>query len=1095
MKRITNGSFIKLHNHTARGSLLDSILTVKSLVEFAKENKEESIAITNHGKMHDYIDFYKECVKNEIKPIIGNEIYEVESLNGDTSKRYHLVLLAKNTKGLRNLYKICSDAHLKFFYYKPIIDLDYIKENNLGEGIICLTACQAGRLSRGLIQGQDMKSYYDKLDSIFDYTVIELQAHNTEDQIKANSKILEFANKYNLPYTITCDAHMRTKEEQEMHGIFVSINQDREVGEAYDGCYLQTKEDLFNEMSDTLSHDVLNNCIKESQNISNMIEVVDVGLENDNQMPDISKLLPKEFKNTQEWFDFLIEEGYKKRGHNIKDQDFQKIRKERLKEERHVLKELDYIDYFIMCHLLLKEAKKRNIPVGFGRGSAGGCLSAYYMFITEIDSITWDLDFSRFANLGRRSMADFDLDISKRHRKEMIQISMELFGESHVAPICTFNTMSTKVAIRDIGKVLDANKTYDIPYIIRDKVAKMIPTIKTIDDLGEETEKDVLLRDILFKNKELEKYYKKFPRWFEYVMKLEGLPKSLGQHAAGVIITPKPIVEYCPLCLNSDKEPMLQLEMHNAMDDIMMIKMDFLGLKSLDVIDDALKFANLTWADIDLQKIDLDDHKVFESIYRTGKTSGIFQMESYEASKMCMECKVDSIEDIIAVNAFNRPGTKDNFPQYVQNKLYNKKADLIHDDLNILFAKTYSVLLYQEQTLGILRYAGFPEEEVDNGRRAIGKKLKDVMKQLKVDLVEGLTSKGWNKKQIDQIWDLILKQAEYSFNRAHSVEYGLLSYITAWLKYYYPIEFMTALMNNDFGNYGKLFKIISEAKNMGIKIKPPYINKADKMFKPDIKNKSILFGLLGVKGIGDKVIDDLINNRPYSSFEDFYDRCGLDISGKIVLIKAGSFGKKKNSIFKQCFDCYKPPREYKPVKGVQPKDLKALCGIEISSKEENYKQKRVDIYNKKRKEIFDKEQEVVYNKNRKEFKKKYMCKKHLWEFETLSMFLTHNPFIQARELLGDNEGLKDGEKYTEVGIIFDIDKKKNKTGKQYAFVEFYNGNKVIELVLWANVYGKYQKGIKKSNIIAVQGVKSGETIVVEKIKPYKVWAKEKGILK
>lgn len=1087
------GNFVHLHTHTPRGSTLDSVLKIDDMVNFAKNHKQNSIAITNHGKMHDYVDFYKTCIKNKIKPIIGNEIYEVESLKGDTSKRFHLVLLAKNQKGLVNLYKISSDAHTKFFYYKPIIDLEYIKENNLGEGLICLTACQAGRMSKGLVTGKDMKPYYDKLNSIFDYVALEIQSHDTKEQLLVNKKIIEFAKKHNAPYVVTCDAHMLNRNNLEVHGIFVEIGQDREVGESYSGCYLQTEEDIYNTLGDSLDKETISKAINETYNISQMIELVDIGLENDNQMPIISKLLPEKFNNIEEWYDSLIQEGYKKRKHDKRDKDFQKARLDRLEEEKCVLKELGYLDYFIMCYLLLKEARKRKIPIGYGRGSVGGCLSAYYMYITEIDSITWDLDFSRFANLGRRSMADVDIDISKRYRKEMIKISKELFGEEYVAPICTFNTLSTKVAIRDIGKVLNEKGIYNIPYVIRDKVAKMIPTIKTLNDLGEEEEKDVLLRDILFQNKELERYYKKFPKWFKYVMELEGLPKSLGQHAAGVIISPKPIVEYCPLCLNSDKEPMLQLEMHNAMDDIGLIKMDFLGLKSLDVVDDALKFANLTWDDIDLQKLDTNDNNIFQNIYQNGNTSGIFQMESYEASKMCMECKVDSIEDVIAVNAFNRPGTKDNFPQYVQNKLYNKSPDLIHEDLGILFAKTYSVLLYQEQTLGIFRYAKFPEEEVDLARRAIGHKEKNTMEKLKVQLVQGLKEKNWQVSQIEKIWNLILKQAEYSFNRSHSVEYGLLSYVTAWLKYYYPLEFMTSLMNNEFGNYGKLFKIINEANSMKIKIKPPHINKANKYFSPNKKDNSIIFGLSGVKGLGKSAVDCIASTRPYKSFKDLVLRSGLNKTAIIALIKAGAFGTNKGKLFKEYFEITFNYKKFKPRKQVTPKELREKCGIEIPTSEKDYKQKRVNIINKFLLEQYENDKEKKHKEEVIAFQQKYMLNKHLWEFETLSMFLTHNPFEKARKYLGNNENVQDGDKITDVGIIVDIDKKKNKKGQQYAFVEFYNGLKVIELALWAHVYGKYRKGITKSNIIVIIGKKNGNVINVEDIKPYNYWMKEKGL--
>ena len=330
----------------------------------------------------------------------------------------------------------------------------------------------------------------------------------------------------------------------------------------------------------------------------------------------------------------------------------------------------------------------------------------------------------------------------------------------------------TKVAIRDVGKVLDEkHEEYKgkIPYKLRDEVAKMIPTIKTINDLGEEEEKDVLLRDILFKNNKLKEVYEQYPLWFKYIMELEGLPKSMGRHAAGTIITPTPVIEYCPLCYDSEGNIMIQLEMHSAMDDLGLTKMDYLGLETVDVIDDTLKMARLTWEDVNIDHLNLNDQEVYDTVYKTGNTIGIFQMESAEARKMCVEAEVDNIEDVIVINAANRPGTKDNFPDYCKNKKYPHEIQVLHEDLKQIFYKTQFVLLYQEQALQLFRYANFPEDEVDNARRAIGKKLKDEMEKLKIKFKEGLLNKNWNEDQINEIWGLMLKQADYSFNRGHKI--------------------------------------------------------------------------------------------------------------------------------------------------------------------------------------------------------------------------------------------------------------------------------------------------------------------------------------
>lgn len=768
--------FCNLHVHDAKGSLLDSILTVQDIVKFAKENGQTAIALTNHGYMTSYVDFVKECNKQGIKPIIGNEAYEVDDMTVKANtkdkreKRYHLILLAKNSVGYHNLIKITSVSCTEGFYGKPRIDLRYIQDNNLGKGIICLTACQAGRLSRLLVEDkfEEADVYYKKLFNIFDNVYCEIQSHSTESQIYANDKIIQFAQKHNYEMVVTTDAHMLDNSYLDAHSVFVRIAEDREVGELYQDCCLQTEEQVMEIMSQSHNKAVIQKAITNTQAVADMIEDIDIGLGTKAIMPKIK--VEDGFESNEAYLRHLVYSTFDEKFGDMPKEE-QQIRRDRIETELKVLYAVDYTDYFIMLYILIKEIRKYNIPLGYSRGSGANCLCLFMLNVTQIDSVKWGLDFSRFANLGRKSMADYDIDISKRHRKEVIKISEDLFGKENVAPIATFNTLSTKVAIRDVGKVLneDNDSPYygQIPYSTRDEVAKMIPTIKTLNDLGEEEEKEVLLKDILSKNERLNSIYSKFPLWFKYVMTIEGLPKSMGRHAAGTLITPEPVISYCPLCYDSEKNIMVQLEMHNAMDDLSLVKMDFLGLESLDTIDDTLKLAGLTWQDVDINHLDLADKEVYDNIYKTGNTIGVFQMESAEARKMCIDAKADNIEDIIVVNAANRPGTKDSFPIYCKNKLFPDKAELVHNDLKPIFQRTQGVLLYQEQALQIFRYAGFPEEEVDNARRSIGKKLKDKMAELETKFREGLTNKEWTKEQQDEIWNLMLKQASYSFNAGH----------------------------------------------------------------------------------------------------------------------------------------------------------------------------------------------------------------------------------------------------------------------------------------------------------------------------------------
>lgn len=1298
MKNEKIDKFVNLHVHSALGSLLDSVAKIPDIVKFAKEHNQIAIALTDHGKMSGFVELYKECKKAEIKPIIGIEAYEVDDMyeKADTKEytqpRYHLLLLAKNKKGLQNLFKIATISNTEGFYKKPLITLDYIKKHNLGEGVICSSACLASRLSRALEQDnwELAEKVALKTKSIFEEYYIEMQSHANDIQMTSNIKHLKLAKKLNIPWLISTDAHMITEDQMDIHSVFIRISQDREVGENYDGCYLQTSDEVVDKFHKYehfgFTFQDIKTGVLNTFKIANEVEDIDIGFHQENQMPKID--IPKEFKDSNEYVEHLIWKGFEEKFKDMSEED-KEIRRQRLNEEIPVIEALHYSDYFIMLQMLTQEAKKRKIPLGYSRGSGANCLCLYCLGITQIDSVRWNLDFSRFANLGRISMADYDMDISKLRRKEMVSISEDLFGKENVAPICTFNTLSTKVAIRDIGKVLneDPNSPYynQIPYNIRDEVAKQIPTIKTLDDLGQEVEKDMLLKDLLSSDPKLQEWYHRFPKWFYYVMYLEGLPKSMGRHAAGTIIAPKPVVDYAPLCYDTEGNPMLQIEMHNAMDDLSLIKMDFLGLETLDIIDEALNIAGLTWQDVDINHLNLADKEVYDNIYKKGNTVSVFQMESAEARNMCIEAQADNIEDIIAINAANRPGTKDQFPDYCRNKLNPESATLIHSDLGEIFKTTNMILLYQEQALQIFRYAGFPENEVDNARRCvdentyilmwngstkkikdlkvgdkilnlgennnivvdtvkqvfdnglqdtfevraqqtksiigtkdhkvltqdgwktigelttsdyvmipkycpnirnnipsnkypcseslfsigaligdgalgdktnihftnsdeelsevycpqtytllraeyipvkvtsikpykkthvydleatnnhnyiandiivhncIGKKLKDKMKDLEVEFRDLLTKKGWTEQQINDLWDLILKQTGYSFNRGHSVSYGLLSYLTAYLKYHYPVEFMTACLNVKADNISKIGILINECYNLNIEVLPPDINKSRKDFTAFPRNRQILFGLLAIKGLGDSMLSVALENRPYKDFEDFLHRSKATSKVVINFIKAGCFGKNKNELLLRYFDYTFPDRVFKPTKTLPKAEiLLNEWGIEKGDRT-NKDESLIREYNDKRKLKFDAEQKEKYNLKLQQFKEKYMQNEYMWEFETLSMFITDNPLKEMSHYITDWNLVKDGEEPCILAVIVDIKRKKDKNNNVFAYLDLYTVNGIIEAIAWSSKYKKYSNLIEKGKCISILGRKNEDKIFVNEIKSFEQWKKDRFI--
>ena len=1096
--------FVNLHVHSAIGSLLDSVARIPDIVKFAKEHNQIAIALTDHGKMSGFVDLYKECKNVGIKPIMGVEAYEVDDMyeKADTKEyvqpRYHLLLLAKNKKGLQNLFKIVTVANTEGFYKKPLITLDYIKEHNLGEGVICSSACMASRLSRALEKDdwELAKEVALKTKSIFENYYIEMQSHANDIQMELNIKHLKLAKELNIPWIITTDAHMITEDQMDIHSVFIRIGQDRDVGENYDGCYLQDSSQVVDhfhqyEHLGFTFQDIKTGVINTFK-IANEVEDIDIGYKQDNQMPEIN--IPEGFKDSNEYVEHLIWEGFEEKFKGMSEEKRQK-RRLRLEEEIPVIEALHYSDYFIMLQMLTKEAQKRKIPLGYSRGSGANCLCLYCLGVTQIDSVRWKLDFSRFANLGRRSMADYDMDIAKNKRKEMVTISEDLFGKENVAPICTFNTLSTKVAIRDIGKVLneDPDSPYynQIPYSIRDEVAKQIPTIKTLDDLGQEVEKDMLLKDLLSTDPKLQNWYHKFPKWFYYVMYLEGLPKSMGRHAAGTIIAPHPITDYAPLCYDTEGNPMLQIEMHNAMDDLSLIKMDFLGLETLDIVDEALNIAGLTWQDVDINHLNLDDKDVYDNIYKRGNTVSVFQMESAEAKSMCIQAQADNIEDIIAINAANRPGTKDQFPDYCENKLHPENAKLIHPDLGKIFKTTNMILLYQEQALQIFRYAGFPEDEVDNARRAIGKKKIDVMAKLEVEFRELLNNKGWTEEQISALWDLILKQTGYSFNRGHSVSYGLLSYLTAYLKYHYPVEFMTACLNIKADNISKIGILINECYNLGIEILPPDVNKSRKDFTAFPKEKRILFGFLAIKGLGLSSITSTLENRPYKHLHDFLDRSGATSKVIISFIKAGCFGAYKRSLLLDYFEYTYPKKQYKPVKTVPTEQvLREQWGI-IKGNRKSKDETLLGEYNYKREQAFKQKERETYDKKLQDFKDKYMQNEYMWEFETLSMFVTDNPLKEMSHYVTDWNLVKDGEEPCILAVIVDIKRKKDKNNNVFAYLDLYTVNGILEAVAWSSKYKKYSDLIEKGKCISILGRKNEGKLFVNEIKSFEQWKKDR----
>jgi DNA polymerase III subunit alpha len=1143
--------FASMHNHSFF-SLLDATMSPEEIVEQAHKLGFKAVSITEHGNMHSFIRGYKRAKELGIKFIFGCEIYETTDMEyqESDSDRYHLLLHAKSEVGVQNLFKIVSEGATRGFYGKPRVDLKTIAQYS--EGITATSACLASRLMRLLVHGfcpccsignhehQDNCQIPDKfgevdgkqferirhnkedeivefqpkwheakaelqkyIDVFGDDFYIEIQSHDTKDQALGNQRILNLAREMKVKHIITFDAHMKdgSEETRDIHRKFVEISQvGREVGETYKDCYQQDIETIYKILAPQIGVPAVEEGIINTGEWADKCNA-DISIDHDVLMPHAQ--IPEGYDQPMDYLKHLINVGWKERGVNRFSKEKKKEYQERIMHELDVLEYLDYIGYFLILNQMTMKFKENGIPLGYSRGSGAGSLILWLIGVTEIDSIRWDLDFSRFANKGRKAVADYDMDISKRKRQLALELVEEMFGKENVAHLCTFNSLSPKVAIKDLGKVFDEDKVYDIPYKVRDKMSKLIPDGATIEEALEQS-------------KDLRKYLNKYPKLFHYASSIQNFPKSVGCHASAVIISDTPIVEHAPVMLNKDGRPMMQVEMNNAEKDLKLVKFDFLGLISLDTIDDTLKLAGLTWDDIDLQYLDhsgkLHDEDVLHNIYAKGNTLGVFQMESYVAQNLFKDIQPDSVEDVIAVNAINRPailsvGMHNN---YIKGKHNPSEIKYMNRDVEPIFSKTNGIMLYQEQALSVFRVAGFPDSEVDNARRAIGKKKADEMEKLFADFESGLKARNWREEDIVEMWRLVEAQAEYSFNRSHSVAYGLLSYVMAYLKHHYPVEFMTSLLISEMGDYEQTSKYIDACSKMNIPVLPPNINLAERIYTVirEDNQKKIMFGLESLKGVGEKAVDEIllvretgkiteegvVSSGKFNSLGDFMRRCKLDRTSIISLIKAGSFGMDKLEMLEQYADEVYTPTKYVPRKTLPTKKQLIEVGLIEDNDEgsDTFKTKKAELLDKFNETIklpeWQEKESVRYKKHMMEFKQKYMGNPEMYEFQTLSIFLNGNPFDKYRPIINPFDSYEDGEeKVLLAGTIVNIQRKKQKGGGTYAYIEVLTLDGIYEGMVFKDKYTEYNDLIEKGSNVVMLVKKSGSQFIVSRMRTLDSW--------
>jgi len=1062
--------FVHLHIHS-EFSLLDGANRIKDLPVRAKELGMKAIAITDHGVMYGAIDFYKACKKEGIKPIIGCEVYLAPRTRFDKepnvdNKYYHLILLAKNEIGYKNLSKLVSIGFVDGYYYKPRIDLEVLEKYH--EGLICLSACIGGSLPNAILNGDMEKAEEIALwhKNIFkeDY-YLELQANTMPDQALVNQKLVQLGRKLNIKLVATNDAHYTKKEDAYNHEVLLCIQTGKRLSDedrmrfSTDDFYIKSPEEM-QEFFPNLP-EVLENTIEIADKCNLEFEFGHTILPNYD--------VPEEFETHFDYLKKLCDDGIRKRYGENPSQEIL----DRAEYEINVVKNMGYVDYFLIVWDFIHYAKENGIPVGPGRGSGAGSILAYAIEITDIDPIKYGLIFERFLNPDRISMPDFDIDFCYEHRQDVIDYVSRKYGKDHVSQIITFGTMSARMVIRDVSRVLD------VPYQEADTLAKMIPN-----------ELHITIKKALEQNKELANLYEQdeaTKRVLDIAMGLEGMPRQASTHACGIVITKEPVDTYVPLYVR-DNQISTQYIM-TTLEELGLLKMDFLGLRTLTVIQDTIDLVKQEQGVDVIFDNNMDDPKVYK-LWQYGYSAGIFQFESQGMTNFMKELKPDCLEDLIAGVSLYRPGPMDQIPRYVKGKLNPGHNEYTHPSLEPILNVTYGCMVYQEQVMQIVRdLAGYSLGRADLVRRAMGKKKLDVMAKEReifingqVDeegniVVPGCVRNGIDSQSANKIFDEMSEFAKYAFNKSHAACYAVIAYRTAYLKAYYPAEFMAATLNSFLGNLDKIPQYIEECKRLGIEILKPEINESKTKFTAS--NGKIRFGLGSIKNVGIAPVENIVKERnengKYKDFVNFCERvAGEAVNKKCIesLIKAGAFDEfnQTRATLLASFETI--------IDAIQTSNKKNLDG-QVSMFDLGNQEEMNEI-----KYTFDEKEEMTEREllsTEKEMLGIYISGHPLEKIRTKIEEKTNINTIQLREIdeinsveeYGDNTNTKqqfqDGQNIKYAGIITSIKKKYTKSNKLMAFLTVEDLYGQAEIIVFENAYMKAQRHLLEENIILVDG--------------------------
>lgn len=1062
--------YSSLHNHSEY-SVLDGFGHPEQYLQRAREAGIRAFAVTEHGNAYSWTYFDALSDKYpEIKLIFGVEFYECfdHNVKDKDSKYFHLIALARNERGRIALNKLITRSNFEGFYYKPRVDLGMLRP--YANDLIVLSACLASKIAREPDYERSV-AYALEYKSIFPYFYLEMQSHATEAQSVYNRKILRIANQTGIPFVITTDSHAATEADLEFQGWHVRIARDAETeSEIYSGCYVQSEHEIHSILDSVIGKANVDIGLSNTNQIADMIDEVHMPWSNP-QLPTFP--LPPGYANDNELLRDLCKQGWRARGFDAKPFEVQQKYRKRMDYELSVIAQMGFSGYFLIVHQYVSYAKDNGIVIGDGRGSGSSSIVNYLLRITEIDPLEYNLVFERFLNPERISMPDIDTDFAER--APIIDFLIRTYGEAHVCQILNVSYITPNVAIKDVGRVMK------MPYAMCEKIAAKF-TADTFDEC-------------LKMNREIADN----PEYAELLRvagQVSGRVRNMSMHAGGVCVSNKEITDYMPMKLGANGEHVIQADKKMA-EKLGLVKNDILGVANLAIVQDALAFAgqsqDLLSADRGVFKSDAATYKLLCD----AKTNLVFQCESGGMKDLLLRLQPTNIEDVSAVLALYRPDSMSMLDEFIENKHHPEQIHYLHPDMKPILESTYNCCIYQEQIMEIVRvFGGRTYGGADKFRKAISSKNREMVAEESKKLYQEILDNGYEEPIAKAISDMMAAKGGYAFAKAHSVAYAYLTLKTAYLKAHMPAEFFCAALNQNLNDFGAINKYILDAKSFGVEIQPPSVNHSQMGFS--MRNGKVLFGLSAIKGIGENVAVAILKEREHGRFQNFSDflaRTSLTSAQVIALIKSGAIPTRdKQKLLVEYFEhTYSKPSPFKPVKQL-PTKAKLLSDYGIDRTQIPDKEECLRRVNEIRKAEYERKIKEKHDAQLAEFTQNNLLDPELWEFQTLSVFLSKNPFESITSYLRVSfDDTSEGNCCTLVGIVSGVQKKKDRNKNTYAFVNLNTPNGLIEVTCWNSVYKQFSDLLSRGTRVAILVNKKDGKAIANQVKSFQQWLLDRKI--